>query len=146
MRRSVKSVLTVAALALTAAMPAATDYPVVRPGARFAFPREHGAHPTFRTEWWYVTGLLKTREGRDLGFQITFFRTTPKTDAANPSRFAPKQILFAHAALSDPNIGHLLHGERAARAGFGLAQARIGAASPTVASSPPSRRPTSRSR
>ncbi len=126
MRRSVKSVLTVAALALTAAMPAATDYPVVRPGARFAFPREHGAHPAFRTEWWYVTGLLKTREGRDLGFQITFFRTTPKTDAANPSRFAPKQILFAHAALSDPNIGHLLHGERAARAGFGLAQARIG--------------------
>ena len=118
--------LALAALALTAATPARTDYPVVHPGARFAFPREHGAHPAFRTEWWYVTGLLKTRDGRDLGFQITFFRTTPGTDPANPSRFAPKQVLFAHAALSDPGIGHLLHGERAARAGFGIAQARIG--------------------
>lgn len=121
-----RPVFTFAALALTAATPAATGYPVVRPGASFTFPREHGAHPAFRTEWWYVTGLLKTQEGRNLGFQITFFRTTPGTDAANPSRFAPKQILFAHAALSDPKLGHLLHGERAARAGFGLAQARIG--------------------
>ena len=126
MRRSSRSVLAAAALALTAATPTTPGYPVVRPGARFVFPREHGAHPAFRTEWWYVTGLLKTREGRDLGFQITFFRTTPKSDPANPSRFAPKQILFAHAALSDPGIGRLLHGERAARAGFGLAQARIG--------------------
>jgi predicted secreted hydrolase len=66
------------------------------------------------------------RNGRDLGFQITFFRTRPQNDPANTSRFAPGQVLFAHAALSDPAIGHLLHGERAARAGFGLAQARIG--------------------
>lgn len=114
------------ALALIAATSAGSDYSVVRPGARFVFPREHGAHPAFRTEWWYVTGLLKTREGRDLGFQITFFRTTPKTNPANTSRFAPKQVLFAHAALSDPRLGHLLHGERAARSGFGLALSRIG--------------------
>lgn len=125
-----RRILAFAALALVAATPVRTDYPVVRPGASFAFPREHGAHPAFRTEWWYVTGLLRTKDGRDLGFQITFFRTTPDTnrgtDPANPSKFAPKQVLFAHAALSDPSIGHLLHGERAARAGFGLAQARIG--------------------
>jgi predicted secreted hydrolase len=114
-----------AALALLAAAPAA-DYPVVRPGIVLRFPADHGAHPAFRTEWWYVTGLLRTRDKRDLGFQITFFRTRPRTDPANPSRFAPTQLLFAHAALSDPAVGHLLHGERAARAGFGLAQARIG--------------------
>lgn len=105
---------------------AATGYPVVRPGAVLRFPADHGAHPAYRTEWWYVTGKIKAKDGRDLGFQITFFRTTPKAGNTNPSRFAPRQILFAHAALSDPKIGHLLHAERAARSGFGLAQARVG--------------------
>ncbi len=104
----------------------ASSYPVVRPGITLRFPVDHGAHPAFRTEWWYVTGRIRGEDGRDLGFQITFFRTTPKVDTANPSRFAPRQILFAHAALSDPNLGRLLHGERAARGGFGLAQARVG--------------------
>lgn len=105
---------------------AATGYPVVRPGAVLRFPADHGAHPAYRTEWWYVTGKIKAKDGRDLGFQITFFRTTPKAGNTNPSRFAPRQILFAHAALSDPKVGHLLHAERAARSGFGLAQARVG--------------------
>ncbi|MGU3390354.1 lipocalin-like domain-containing protein [Sphingomonas sp. M1A8_2b] len=108
------------------AAPPATPYPVVRPGIVLRFPADHGAHPTFRTEWWYVTGWLKTDAGEDLGFQVTFFRTRPPGDSRNPSRFAPNQVLFAHAALSDPATGRLLHGERAARAGFGLAQARTG--------------------
>ena len=108
------------------AAPPATPYPAVRPGIVLAFPADHGAHPTFRTEWWYVTGWLKTDAGEDLGFQVTFFRTRPPGDARNPSRFAANQVLFAHAALSDPATGRLLHGERAARAGFGLAQARTG--------------------
>ncbi len=108
------------------AAPAATPYPVVRPGITLAFPADHGAHPAFRTEWWYVTGWLKTDAGEDLGFQVTFFRTRPPGDTNNPSRFAAKQVLFAHAALSDPATGRLLHGERAAREGFGLARARTG--------------------
>ncbi|MEG3083578.1 carotenoid 1,2-hydratase [Sphingomonas sp. PB2P12] len=108
------------------AAPPATPYPVVRPGIVLRFPVDHGAHPRFRTEWWYVTGWLRTDAGEDLGFQVTFFRTRPPGDARNPSRFAPHQVVFAHAALSDPKTGRLLHGERAARAGFGLAQARTG--------------------
>jgi predicted secreted hydrolase len=111
-------------LALIAAAP--SPYPTVQPGRTFSFPADHGAHPAFRTEWWYVTGWLKTASGRDLGFQVTFFRTRPTSDPRNPSRFAPAQILFAHAALSDPRVGHILHGERAARAGFGLAEAKSG--------------------
>jgi len=111
-------------LTLAAAAPAATPYPVVQPGIVLRFPQDHGAHPAFRTEWWYVTGWLRTARGDDLGFQVTFFRTHPQTDPHNPSRFSPTQVLFAHAALSDPKTGRLLHGERAARAGFGLAQAR----------------------
>ncbi len=112
--------------AVAVAAPAATPYPVVRPGIVLRFPADHGAHPAFRTEWWYVTGWLRTDAGENLGFQVTFFRTRPPVGDANPSRFAARQVLFAHAALSDPATGRLLHGERAARQGFGLAAARTG--------------------
>jgi predicted secreted hydrolase len=115
-----------ALLLLAAAAPAAAPYPVVRPGVPFAFPRDHGAHPDYRTEWWYVTGWLKGADGRARGFQVTFFRSRPRLGEDNPSRFAPRQILFAHAALSDPAVGRLLHDDRAARAGFGLAEAKVG--------------------
>ncbi len=116
---------------LGAAMPAgasddAPDYASVRPGVPLAFPADHGAHPDFRTEWWYVTGWLKTPRGADIGFQITFFRTRPPVDQRNPSAFAAKQVIFAHAAISDPAVGHLQHDQRIARQGFGLAGARVG--------------------
>jgi predicted secreted hydrolase len=99
-------------------------YAKVVPGP-LAFPADHGAHPQYRTEWWYITGWLDTSSGPQ-GFQVTFFRTRPEVDQRNPSAFAARQILFAHAALSDPKAGKLLHGERIARQGFGLAQAAIG--------------------
>jgi predicted secreted hydrolase len=121
--------LGLALCALTTASIAQTPgfiYPEVKPGRPFAFPANHGAHPDFRTEWWYVTGTVKTEKGKDLGFQITFFRTRPRVDLRNPSKFAPQQILFAHAAVSDPAIGKLLHDQRAARSGFGIAEAKIG--------------------
>ena len=98
-------------------------YPVVTPGTELRFPRDHGAHPDHRIEWWYFTGWLRTREGDPLGFQITFFRSRPNVATNNPSAFAPKQILFAHAALSDPATGKLLHDQRVARTGFALAAA-----------------------
>jgi len=115
-----------ASLATAADAPARADYPEVRPGVALRFPADHGAHPEFRIEWWYITGWLQTPDGRPLGFQVTFFRTRPAADEKNPSAFAPKQILFAHAALSDPSVGKLLHDQRAARAGFGLAEAKTG--------------------
>ena len=101
-------------------------YPEVRPGYHLQFPRDFGAHPDYRTEWWYVTGWLTTEDGKALGFQVTFFRSRLNIDEANPSRFAPKQLIFAHAAIADPATGHLLHDQRAARAGFGLARADAG--------------------
>ena len=118
----------VASLISAVLLGAAAPYPVVRPGVVLHFPVDHGAHPQFRTEWWYVTGWLRTADGHDLGFQVTFFRTRPPVDARNPSRFAARQVLFAHVALSDPGSGHLLHSERTARAGFGLASAAEGTA------------------
>jgi predicted secreted hydrolase len=107
--------------ALMAAAPA--PYPDVKPGVPLRFPADHGAHPDYRTEWWYVTGWVKGADGRERGFQVTFFRSRLPVDPRNPSAFAPGQILFAHAGLSDPVTGRLLHDQRSARAGFGLAGA-----------------------
>jgi len=94
----------------------------VDPRKTLSFPRDFGAHPDFRTEWWYATGWLQTPDGKQVGFQITFFRSATEHDRTNPSKFAPKQLIVAHAALSDPAIGKLQHDQRIARAGFGLAQ------------------------
>ena len=127
MIRYVMSVLALCALtAATVAQAPPGSYPDVRPNRAFVFPTDYGAHPEFRTEWWYVTGAVKTAKGKDLGFQITFFRTRPRVDPQNPSKFSPRQILFAHAAVSDPSVGKLLHDQRAARAGFGIADAKVG--------------------
>lgn len=98
-------------------------YPAVEPRRALVFPRDHGAHPDYRVEWWYVTGWLRGERGEPLGFQVTFFRFRPPFDSANPSRFAPRQILLAHAALADPELGRLRHDQRAARAGLVLAGA-----------------------
>lgn len=110
----------------TAQDPAKTAYAAVTRDRSVEFPRDYGSHPDFRTEWWYVTGWLTTANGEPLGFQITFFRTKPDIDAANPSAFAPRQLLIAHCAISDPTRGRLWHDQRIRRAGLGLAEAREG--------------------
>jgi len=97
-----------------------------RTPAALRFPRDYGAHPDALTEWWYITGWLRDEGANALGIQVTFFRSRPRVQDNNPSRFAPKQLLFAHAALSDPAARSLQHDQRAARAGFGLAQAAEG--------------------
>jgi predicted secreted hydrolase len=101
-------------------------YAPVMPGHPLRFPEDLGSHPQFRTEWWYVTGWLLTERGESLGFQITFFRTKPNIDANNPSGFAPRQIMVAHCALSDPQRGTLWQDQKIRRAALGLAGAAEG--------------------
>ena len=97
------------------------------------FPADHGAHPDTHVEWWYVTGWL--RAGRqagasgppDFGFQVTFFRTRTDLAETSASRFAARQLVFAHVALIDlaavaKDGGGSLHDQRAAREGFGFVQ------------------------
>jgi predicted secreted hydrolase len=103
-----------------------TEYAPVTPGHPLMFPQDLGSHPQFRTEWWYVTGWLATEQGESLGFQVTFFRTRPDIDENNPSAFAPRQLLVAHCALSDPKRGKLWQDQRIRRAGLGLAAAAEG--------------------
>ena len=73
-----------------------------------------------RIEWWYVTGQLDAG-GERCGFQITFFRSRTDVAADQPSRFAARQLVFAHAALTDLKAGRLRHDQRIARDGFGIA-------------------------
>lgn len=104
---------------------AQVPYPAVSPRA-LVFPRDHGSHPDFRTEWWYITGWVQDAaraEAPAVGVQVTFFRHRPGIAEEAASRFAPKELLFAHAAIADPALGRLRHDQRVARAGFGLAQA-----------------------
>jgi len=98
----------------------------VVPGHALEFPRDYGSHPQFGIEWWYVTGWLVTGEQQRLGFQVTFFRSRQPVADANPSAFAPTQLLIAHCAISDPARGHLWQDQRIRRAGLGLAEAGIG--------------------
>ena len=86
------------------------------------FPRDHGAHPEYRTEWWYLTGWLEARGEAPIGFQVTFFRVRTNREPG-PSRFSPAQLVIAHAAIASPARGALLHDERAQRIGFGLVEA-----------------------
>jgi predicted secreted hydrolase len=126
--RIIRSLL-VAALFLNLAVSVVAAPPrfsQVVPGRPITFPQDFGSHPDFRTEWWYATGWLETPDKKPLGFQVTFFRFATDHDAANPSKFAPKQLIIAHAALSDPAVGKLLHDQKVTREGFGLAYAKEG--------------------
>ena len=102
------------------------SFNTVEPGYTLTFPNDYGAHPDFRLEWWYITGWLNTPDNKPLGFQVTFFRTATGKQTNNPSQFAPKQLIIAHIALSDPKIGKLMHDQKSAREGFGLAYAKQG--------------------
>lgn len=104
------------------------SYPDVASSNELAFPRDHGSHPAFRTEWWYLTAWVRDGSvgGHERGIQITFFRNRPGIAEGGTSRFAPTQLLFAHAAIADPVFDRLRHDQRAARAGFGLAEAAEG--------------------
>jgi predicted secreted hydrolase len=86
------------------------------------FPRDFGSHPDFRTEWWYITGHARAGE-REFGFQLTFFRSRVQAAQAMRSKFAAKQLIFAHAAVTDVAGARLWHDQRVAREGFGVAEA-----------------------
>ncbi|UWQ22467.1 lipocalin-like domain-containing protein [Jannaschia sp. W003] len=81
------------------------------PSPRFRFPEDHGAHPEFRIEWWYLTAVLRGEDGRDYGAQWTLFR----------SALAPEgpQVWMGHFGLTTPDAH--LSGERLARGGVGQA-------------------------
>ena len=107
-------------LAVLAAAPAASW---ALPLRTLEFPRDFGSHPDLHTEWWYITGHAKNAAGREFGFQVTFFRSRIDATQNMRSAFAAKNLVFAHAAVTDLEGRVLLHDQRIARAGFGVASA-----------------------
>jgi len=110
-------------LLLLAADAIAVDYPAVVPGYTLTFRVITAAIPHSAPSGGIWTGWVRGAGGSDYGIQVTFFRTRPGVAEDNRSAFAPRQLLFAHAAVADTRLGRLRHDQRAARAGFGLAEA-----------------------
>ena len=91
------------------------------------FPKDFGAHPEFRTEWWYYTGNLQTAQGRHFGFELTIFRVgllPPTVTLPADSAWYDHSIYFAHFALSDVASERFYAFERYSRPGPGLAGAQ----------------------
>ena len=107
----------------TPCLPTAARANGVQRGHVLTFPRDHGAHPETRTEWWYATGWLGQTDQPTHGFQVTFFRILTGLAQGSASRFAARQLLFAHAAVTvlangqgqDGKPGLHLHDQRIAR-------------------------------
>jgi predicted secreted hydrolase len=99
----------------------ADGFEVPRAGHVFEFPRDHGAHPAFKVEWWYLTGHLFGPAGERFGFQATFFRRALKLRPLEVSRdgaFHSDEVFLFHAAVLDVQSGSFVHSERLARSGW----------------------------
>jgi len=99
----------------------------------FAFPRDHGPHPQFRQEWWYVSGNLDAASGERLGFELTFFRFALQPEpgparepgpAAADSAWRARQIYLAHFAITDVSAGRFRFAQKLSREALGLAGAQ----------------------
>ncbi len=90
----------------------------------FQFPRDHGPHNEYATEWWYYTGNLTGEDGGDYGFQLTFFRSALAPGESNrPSDFAAQQIYMAHFAVTSAPAGRHVSFDRFSRGAGGVAGA-----------------------
>lgn len=103
----------------------AEEFTIATEGYRYSFPRDHGAHEAFRTEWWYYTGQLIAKTGRSFGYQLTFFRRGMMREHVKtlPSQWAVTQLYLAHFAVSDLGQGRFHYAEKISRAGLGKAGA-----------------------
>jgi predicted secreted hydrolase len=94
------------------------------PGYQIRLPQDHGPHYGFKTEWWYFTGNLKSADGREFGYQLTFFRFGMRPPAERKpatSRFVMNDLKFAHFTVTDVRAGAFHFDERLSRGGFGEA-------------------------
>ena len=103
----------------------ANDFAVAREGYAYDFPRDHGSHDGFRTEWWYYTGNLRGKDGRPFGYQLTFFRRAMPPDRIKtlPSRWSISQLYLAHLAVSDLSEDRFYFAEKISRSALGKAGA-----------------------
>lgn len=125
-----RSVRTLCLLALIASFPLRAQegtrvesWKSAQPGWNYEFPRDHGPHREFKTEWWYATGNLSDEQGHEYGFQLTFFRQGihPGKKPAGSSRFRVMDLPFAHFAFTDVSGKTFRYYQRSSRGAFGEA-------------------------
>jgi predicted secreted hydrolase len=92
---------------------------------RFEFPQDHGPHPGFRHEWWYLTGQLRGADAQIFGFELTVFRLAlqPSEPAAGTSAWRARQVYAAHFAITDVRRAQFFTATRYARDALGIAGA-----------------------
>jgi predicted secreted hydrolase len=95
----------------------AGDFAVPERGTALTFPRDHGAHPDYRIEWWYLTANLTAEDGTPYGVQWTLFRSALAPKEAQD--WNSTQLWMGHAALTTPSAHFVA--ERLARGGIGQA-------------------------
>jgi predicted secreted hydrolase len=86
------------------------------PGYEFVFPRDHGSHPEYRTEWWYYTGHLRTASGKRYGFEVTFFRAGVTPPGPKETKWDVQQLMPAHFAITDVDAKQFRYYEKLNRA------------------------------
>ncbi|SDL49353.1 Predicted secreted hydrolase [Modicisalibacter muralis] len=102
------------------------DFAVAGPHIELRFPQDHGPHPDYRIEWWYLTANLRGEDGRPFGVQWTLFRQAlapPTALATDDQPWSSRQLWMAHAAVSTPSDHYFA--ERFARGGIKQAGVRI---------------------
>lgn len=96
-----------------------------------SFPMDHGPHPDFQTEWWYLTANLETTDGRRYGLQWTIFRRALRpSQPFRDSSWATRQVYLGHFAITDVERGRQHSFERLARGAVGLAGSELEAGGP----------------
>lgn len=91
----------------------------------FVFPADHGPHPAFRNEWWYITGNLDDENGRRFGFELTIFRfALAPSGQESQSQWRTNQIYIAHLAITDVLDKQFYVAQRYSRSALGLAGAQ----------------------
>lgn len=104
------------------------DFSLALEPVAFEFPADHGPHPDFRNEWWYVTGNLDAVTGERFGFELTLFRFSLAPDVEQTaSAWRTNQIFIGHFAVTDAARETFHAAQRYSRGAAGLAGA---AASP----------------
>jgi predicted secreted hydrolase len=119
-------------VALQPAVPAASAFRLALPGYTYQFPRDHGSHLEYATEWWYYTGHLTAADGRRFGYQLTWFRTALAPEIKRTSKWAVRDIYFAHFALTDEAGRRFFFTDRIERGSLGLSGADSNSPSPRV--------------
>lgn len=110
---------------LAALLLAAAQFQPALPGYEYSFPRDHGSHREYRTEWWYYTGHLHAADGRVYGFELTFFRVGVNREPTQ-TQWDLRDLSLAHFAITDAGARQFRYYEKLNRSSPFTAAAAAG--------------------